>query len=106
MSQLLQKHFDLLQNISKSSSNKITGILKHCSNTVLKLFSEVVFNVLKGTISITSIERRKLVILKPMLKALSSKHITLQRKKDILLINIKLVKLLSVIVVKYFEKLN
>jgi hypothetical protein len=103
MSQLLQTHIDLLQTISKSSLSKIEALITHTSNTVLKLFSETAFNILKGILPITPTQRKKLVTQKLELKTLANKNITLQRKKQLLINNIKLVKLIACVVVKYFQ---
>jgi hypothetical protein len=103
MSQLVQIHINLLQTISKSTFSKIEELITHSSNTVLKLFSETAFNILKGIIPITPTQRKQLIKLKLVVKTLSNKNTTLQRKKYLLLNNLKLVKLIAGAVVKYFE---
>ena len=102
MSQLLQTHIDLLYIINRSSINKAEGIIKHSSNKIVKLYSELALNVLKGIIPITTKEKSKLTVLKLILKSLTTKKISLSKKKDLLNNNIPLLKLLSKIVIRYF----
>jgi hypothetical protein len=102
MSQLLQSHIDLLLTITRSSLNKVDGVIKHFSNNVIKLFCEVVLNILKGITPITSREKTILFVLKPNLRTLIAKGVSLKTKRGILEHNIKLVKLLAKIVIRYF----
>jgi hypothetical protein len=103
MSHLLQTHIDLLSTINRSSVNKAEGIIKHSSNIVVKLYSELALNVLKGIVPITTKEKNKLMVVKSVLKTLSTRKISLKKKKELLSSNIVLLKLLSKIVIRYFS---
>lgn len=104
MSQLLQGHIDLLRTIDRSSMSKVDGIIKHSSNGVTKLYIEIALNVLKGIVPITAKERNKFSHFKPLLKILTVKHNSLKKKRDILVNNAILVKLLTKVVLRYFTK--
>jgi hypothetical protein len=102
MSQLVQAHIDLLSAINKSSTDKVAGIIKHSSNKVTYLYSELALNVLKGVVPITTKERRRFAGFKPLLKILTVKQHSLKKKQSTLNDNIQLVRLLTRVVVRYF----
>ncbi|KMQ81718.1 iron-uptake system-binding protein [Lasius niger] len=75
-------HLELLKLLQKSKSKK--DLLKKCPNSVIKAVCECALNVLKGTVPISSHQKRKLSPYKQTLRQLAKKKVPLFKKRKLL----------------------
>ena len=100
MTPLYKKYEIFLRYITRVKPDTRKEFIRASSNEVIKAIVEIAFNILKGTISLTELDRRQLSVYKPVIKHLISKQLTLDEKRSILQENTKLLKKILDIVLR------
>jgi alanine dehydrogenase len=103
MPEKIEKYIHLINSIHKSSIEKNRPILEHISGDVVKMICEMVYNILKGVVPITDKELHRLRNLKHVFKRLILKSLSIKNKRQIILENIKSMKLIIGPVLRYFS---
>ena len=103
MATKIEKYIHLINSIFNSSVEKNRHILEHVNGDVVKMFCEMVFNILKGVVPITDKELHRLRKMKHVFKKLTLKSISIKNKRQIILDNIKSMKLIIGPVLRYFS---
>jgi hypothetical protein len=103
MAAKIEKYVHLLHTINTSSVEKMRPVLEHLSGDVVKMFCEMVYNILKGTVPVTAKEIGRLRKLKTVFKRLTLKTLSIKNKRQIILDNIKTLKVIIPPVLRYFS---
>lgn len=94
MSGSINKHIDVLRLLYRGSKSTSFNIISHSSNNIIKVISTIALNIIKGVVPISTNEKVALSLYRDKVKKLTLKSITFKKKRDILLSDIKLVKLI------------
>ena len=81
---LIKKHGPMVMAMMQSTPKIRKKLVKEASAPVVKCVSECCHNVLKGHVSLTEAQKKKLHSKRQQLRHLASKSISVQRKKRIL----------------------
>lgn len=84
MSKRLQKNARALQGLSKASKNIQNSIVGSAPRDLIDTICECAHNVLKGNVSLTSDQYKKLKRYRTQLRELSSRRTSLKRKRSLL----------------------
>ena len=103
MASKIEKYVQLLESIVKTTDDKRKILLEHMSGEAIKAICEMVYNILKGIVTITEKERNRWKILKPIFKKLVFKSVSIKEKRKILMDNIKSLRLIIQPVLRYFS---
>jgi hypothetical protein len=78
----LRPHLPILQTLAHPhySSKLKTGVLKHCSNDCIFKICEIVYNILKGVVPLTSSQKRNLACRKHILRRIVQRQPVKQRR--------------------------
>ena len=68
MASKVEKYIHLINSINNSSVEKVRPILEHVGSPVIKLFCEMIYNILKGVVPITDREMSRFRKLKHVFK--------------------------------------
>jgi hypothetical protein len=98
---LLSDHAHILRSLKKATLPQTSELIKHLSSRAIKLFSEIAFNILKGTVPLTNRNKQLLLAFKPTLQFLSRKRKSIKSRRHKLVTYPALVKLLSRLVLDY-----
>ena len=88
------KHKTMLKTIFNAKDNRGREILHQVGNDVIKSISEVALNVMKGIIPVSPREKDILRSWKSQLKTLSNKSSSIKKKRQVLMDNTKLTRML------------
>jgi hypothetical protein len=103
MAAKIEKYVHLLHTINSTTVEKIRPVLEHLSGDAVKMFCEMAFNILKGMVPVTEKEMGRLRKLKPIFKRLILKTMTIKLKRQIIIDNIKSLKLIISPVLRYLS---
>jgi hypothetical protein len=100
----VEKHIDILKVLNYASMDKRKHILRYLENEGINLFGELVHNILKGVVPLSTRQKVALIDFKTQLKSLSKKKVSSKTKRELLVSNPRLVKLIISPVLAYFTK--
>jgi hypothetical protein len=103
MATKIEKYIHLINTINSSSVEKSRPILEHIGGDVVKVFCEMVYNILKGVVPITDNEMLRFRKMKHIFKRLTLKSLSLKNKRQIIVENIKSIKMIIGPVLRYFS---
>ena len=84
MAQRLRRNHDFLKLLVKCTPTQCKAILKVAEDVLVRIISEYILNVLKGTVPVSKPAKRKLLALKKSLIALAKKSTPIKKKKILL----------------------
>ena len=102
MATKVEKYIHLINSLNNSTVEKIRPVLEHVGGEVIKLFCEMVYNILKGIVPITDKEMGRFRKLKHVFKKLTLKSVSIKKKRQIIIENIKSLKSIITPVLRYF----
>lgn len=80
-----EQNYGLLKLLAKSSAKQRQAILDAAGKELLKSVCECAYNLLRGNISLSKTQKRKLAAKKKTLRDLTAKKVSLKRKREIIL---------------------
>ena len=104
MARIIQKHLPLFKLLSETSDAQRSAILKTLSPAQLRAVLEAVYNVLRGTCTISDRIKKKLHQYRRILRQLVSKDLTRQQQHRILNKHRTLLPLLLKPVIEFLSK--
>jgi hypothetical protein len=105
MAAKIEKYIHLIKSIHNSSVDRSRHILEHVSGAVVKVICEMIYNILKGVVPLSDKEVARLRKIKQILKRLTLKSISIKNKRQIIVENIKSMKLIIGPVLRYFSSI-
>ena len=84
MTRRLKDNAHTLRVLSKASPKQRKAILQYANNDLIKCLCECALNILKGTVPLTSAQKKKLQRHKNHLRALADKKTPLVKRKRVL----------------------
>jgi hypothetical protein len=100
----VEKHIDILKVLNFATADKRKHILKYLEPEGISLFSELAHNILKGVVPLTARQKVILIDFKSQLKSLCKRKLSSKIKRELLVANPRLVKLIISPVLAYFTK--
>lgn len=97
---------NILQTLWRASTNKRQEILAHLNNELVKVLSEISWNLLKGTVPLDDRQKTQLRQWKGVIKKIASKRVSLRRKKQLLIDNPQMVGAILYALFKYIFRPN
>ena len=85
MTQNVRNHAHMLKVLSESSPRLRKSILQHADSNLVKCLCECSLNVLKGNVSLSPHQKRKLSRHKQKLRALANPKLSKAKKKKLLI---------------------
>lgn len=79
-----KKHEDVLKVLAKAKPDLVRSIIKPAKKSLIDFFSECAFNILRGSVPITSVQRKKLKRYVRGLRKLARKKTSVKERKKIL----------------------
>ena len=90
----LLKYKGMLKSMVRAKQSNLKELIAHSNNHVIRVISEIALNVIKGIIPLTKNEIENLRKWKPYIKKLISISLGVNKKREMLLKNTKLVKII------------
>ena len=84
MSQRMRKHAHFLSVLAKGNSKQQRGIIEGASNDLIQCLCECCFNILRGSVPLSSNQKKKLSKYKHHLRTLSNKKVSTSKKRKLL----------------------